>query len=58
MDSRAQTTPRHSEIINELMSYVTQGFDSPNSPQGLRNHERTAITSDARIRQREQPQET
>jgi len=28
----AQTAPRDSEIINELLSRVTRGFDSPNSP--------------------------
>jgi len=32
MDSTAQTAPRDSEIINELLSGVTIGFDSPNSP--------------------------
>jgi len=32
MDSTAQTAPRDSEIINELLSRVTRGFDSPNSP--------------------------
>jgi hypothetical protein len=26
------TAPRASEIINELLSRVTDGFDSPNSP--------------------------
>jgi len=33
MDSTAQTTPRDSEIIKELLSHVTHGFDiySPNS---------------------------
>jgi hypothetical protein len=31
MDSTAQTAPRDSEIINELRSHVTNGFDSPNS---------------------------
>jgi len=28
MDSTAQTTPRDSENINELLSAVTHGFDS------------------------------
>jgi len=34
MDSTAQTTPMDSEIINELLSHVTHGFDiyNPNSP--------------------------
>jgi len=32
MDSTAQTTRRGSEIINELLSRVTIGFNSPNSP--------------------------
>jgi len=33
MDSTAQTAPRDSEIIKELLSYVAHGFDiySPNS---------------------------
>jgi hypothetical protein len=31
MDSTAQTAPRDSEIINELIAKVTQGFDIPNS---------------------------
>jgi hypothetical protein len=34
MDSTAQTAPRDSEIINQLLSRVTHGFDSPNSPRG------------------------
>jgi hypothetical protein len=29
MDSTSQTAPRDSEIINELLSGVTIGFDSP-----------------------------
>jgi hypothetical protein len=28
----AKTAPRDSEIINELLSRVARGFDSPNSP--------------------------
>jgi hypothetical protein len=32
MDSTAPTPPRDSEIIKELMSRVTQGFDIPNTP--------------------------
>jgi hypothetical protein len=31
MDSTAETPPRDSEIINELLSRVTQGFDSQTS---------------------------
>jgi hypothetical protein len=31
MDSTAPTSLRESEIINELLSRVTHGFDSPNS---------------------------
>jgi len=31
MESTAQTAPRDSENINELLSTVTHGFDSPNS---------------------------
>jgi hypothetical protein len=31
MDSRAQTAPKDSSNINELLSRVTHGFDSPNS---------------------------
>jgi len=29
MDSTAQTAPRDSEIINELLSLLTHRFDSP-----------------------------
>jgi len=32
MDATAQTAPRDSQIINELLSRVTQVFDSTNSP--------------------------
>jgi len=32
MDSTAQTAPTDSEIIKELVSRVTHGFDSPNTP--------------------------
>jgi len=41
MDSTAQTAPRDSEIIDELLSRVTDGFDidSPNSPNGFRNNQ-------------------
>jgi hypothetical protein len=31
MDLTAQTAPRDSEIINEVIERVTQGFDNPNS---------------------------
>jgi len=33
MDSTAQTAGRDLEIINELLSRVTIGFDSTNSPR-------------------------
>jgi hypothetical protein len=56
MDSTAQPTPRDSYIINELLSRVTHGYDSPNRPYGLRYHIRTAGTGDALIRQPKQPQ--
>jgi hypothetical protein len=55
MDWTPQRAPRDSEIINELIARATQGFDSPNSPLGLRNHQRTDSTGDARIRQPKQP---
>jgi hypothetical protein len=58
MDSKAQTAPRDSEIINELMSRVTHGFESAKSPYGLRNHQRTDVTGDSWIRQRKQPRGT
>jgi len=32
MDSTAQKAPTDSEIINELLSRETHGFDSANSP--------------------------
>jgi len=31
MDSKAQTAPRESQNTKELLSWVTDGFDSPNS---------------------------
>jgi len=34
MDLTARTAPRGSDIINELLSRVTHGYDSPNSPRG------------------------
>jgi hypothetical protein len=51
MDSTAQTAPMDSEISNELLSRVTHDFDSPNSPEGLIKHQRTAVTGDGWIRQ-------
>jgi hypothetical protein len=33
MDSTAQTARRDSDIIKELLSRVTHGFDIPNSPR-------------------------
>ena len=33
MDSTAHTSHRDSEIINELLSRVTHGFDNLNSPR-------------------------
>jgi len=33
MDSTVHTSHRGSELINELLSQVTLGFDSPNSPR-------------------------
>jgi hypothetical protein len=38
-----------------MLARVRQGFDSANSPYGLRNHQRTAVTGDALIRQRKHP---
>jgi len=38
MDSTAPTAARDSEISNELLSRVTHGFDTPNSPKGLIKH--------------------
>jgi len=58
MVSTAQTTPRDSEIINELLSGVTHGFDSPNSPRDSDIINKTAATGDAWIQQRKQPLET
>jgi hypothetical protein len=34
VDSTAQTAPMESQIINELLSRVTRGFYSPDSPRG------------------------
>jgi hypothetical protein len=55
MDFTAQTALSDLEIINELLSRVTHDFDSPNSPKGFRNNERTVVTGDAWIRQAKQP---
>jgi hypothetical protein len=33
MDSTARTAPRDSEIINELLSRVTHGYDIPKAPR-------------------------
>jgi len=33
MDWTAQTAPRESEIIKELLYWVTHGFDRPNCPR-------------------------
>jgi hypothetical protein len=52
VDSTAHTAPRDSEMTTELLSRVAPGFDSPD---GLRNHQRTAVTGDAWIRQLAQP---
>jgi hypothetical protein len=54
-DSIAHTTPRDTEMTTELLSRVTRGFDRPDSPKGLRNHQGTAVTGDAWIRQPRQP---
>jgi hypothetical protein len=55
MDSTAQTALRDSVIINELLSRVMPGFDSP---KGLRNHQRTVVTGDAWFRQRTAPRDS
>jgi len=55
MDSTAQTALRDSEIINELLSRATVALDSPNNPNGVKNHKQTAVTGDAWIRQPKQP---
>jgi len=55
MDSTAQPAPWDSEIINELLPWVMLGFDNPNSPYGLRYHQRTAVTGDAGILHPKQP---
>jgi hypothetical protein len=55
MASTAQTAPRDSEIINELMSRVTLGFDTQTAPRDSDIINETAATGDAWIRQRKQP---
>jgi hypothetical protein len=55
MDSTAQTALTDSEIINEQLSLVTHGFNSPNNLYGLRNHQRTVVTGDTWIRRPKQP---
>jgi hypothetical protein len=47
--------PRDSEIINELLSGETHGFDSAYSPYVLINDQRTGVKGDAGIRQPKQP---
>jgi len=42
-------------MINEMLSRVIDGFDSPNNPEGVKNHKRTAVTGGAWIRQPKQP---
>jgi len=56
MEWTAQTAPRDSEIINELIARRTQGFNSPNSPLRLRNHQGTDVMGDAWIGHPKQPQ--
>jgi len=47
--------PSDSEMTNKLLSRVTLGLDSRESHYGLRNHQRTAVTGDACIRQPKRP---
>jgi hypothetical protein len=54
MDWTTQTAPRDSEIINKLLPRITHGFNSANTPSGLRNHQQTAPTGDASIGQPKQ----
>jgi len=49
------TGPRESQNINELLSRVTHGFDSPHRPYIVKNHQRTAVTCDAWIRHPTEP---
>jgi hypothetical protein len=55
VDLTAHKTFRDSEIITKLLSPATPGFDSPNSPLGLINDQRTAVIGVAWIRQPTQP---
>jgi hypothetical protein len=55
MDLTAQTAPRASDMIDELMSQVMHGLDTRNSPYGLRNYQRTDVTCYARIGHPKQP---
>jgi hypothetical protein len=55
MDSRAQKVPRDSEIINELMSRVTHGFDSANTTRDSEIINETVIKGDAWIRRPKLP---
>jgi hypothetical protein len=50
MDLTAETARRDTKIINELLSGVTHRIDSTNSPYGLKQHQRPAVTGDAWIR--------
>jgi hypothetical protein len=43
MDGIAESAPWDLEIINELLSRVTHGFDSANIHQGLRNHQQNGF---------------
>jgi hypothetical protein len=53
---RQPIQPLGTEISStKLHPRVTHGFDSPNSPYGLRNDQRTAVMHDGWIRQ---PQQT
>jgi len=55
MDSTAQKASRDSEVINELLSRETHGFDSANNPYLLIKDQRTRVTGDAWIQQPKQP---
>jgi len=46
MVSTVHTSHMDLEMINELLSRVTHGFDSPNSPYGLIKDQQTAVTCD------------
>jgi hypothetical protein len=49
MDLAAQTATRHSDIINELLSRETHGFDSLYSPKDSEIINETSVTGDAWI---------